>query len=386
MNHTIRSIIAFCFTAHFAQAELYLLTGSPTPSYGLDTFGAGLFRIADDGKVTEIAELFPESVGSTWVGASYEWRKIVIRSESVIVLDFDKGGISKMCKNPLADDALYYWLANQPALGPTLEWLSVDSANRYSVHGMIVDASVPCEKSFVDLAREDMKHFMAHGHPALGDIANSDAPRGASMHSLTRQIGVVGETEKIPLGLQVPEALRSGIQDDRAQVLINNPKTLVLSLETRTGDIYRTLVFRKNDKTWHILPARGDRPPRLRAFGKYITAIEIRGRSTQNPKSGGEQNWKHEDGRMGPPPGGRIDASHVYPGRLHVYDVETERIFSITTNEGDSEILLIEDGNVYYRANDQLYSAPIGEEGIGKARLVATDEIIRYVHWAFIKH
>ncbi len=36
----------------------------------------------------------------------------------------------------------------------------------------------------------------------------------------------------------------------------------------------------------------------------------------------------------------------VYSGRLDVYSIDTEKLFTIATNQGDSEILLIEDGTV----------------------------------------
>jgi hypothetical protein len=71
----------------------------------------------------------------------------------------------------------------------------------------------------------------------------------------------------------------------------------------------------------------------------------------------------------------------VYPGRLHLYNVYTEKIYTISTKQADSEILLVDNATVYYRASDRLYSAPITENGIGEARLLATDEAIRDAHW-----
>jgi hypothetical protein len=79
------------------------------------------------------------------------------------------------------------------------------------------------------------------------------------------------------------------------------------------------------------------------------------------------------------------ESAVVYPGRLHLYDIDTERVYTIETKQGDSEVLLIENGTVYYRASDRLYSVPITDKGIGVARLIATDEAIRDAHWAFIK-
>jgi len=88
---------------------------------------------------------------------------------------------------------------------------------------------------------------------------------------------------------------------------------------------------------------------------------------------------------MGPTPHPSND-KEVYPGRLYLYDVDTERVFTITTDQGDSEVLLVEDDTVYYRASDRLYSAPITAKGMGPARLVAKGDEVRDSHWAFVKH
>jgi hypothetical protein len=76
----------------------------------------------------------------------------------------------------------------------------------------------------------------------------------------------------------------------------------------------------------------------------------------------------------------------VYPGRIHLYDAATERVRDIVTNQGDSEVILVEGGTVYYRASDRLYSAVITEAGLGPARLLVAGEAIRDAHWAFFRH
>jgi hypothetical protein len=48
--------------------------------------------------------------------------------------------------------------------------------------------------------------------------------------------------------------------------------------------------------------------------------------------------------------------------------------------------LLVQNNTVYYRVTDRLYSVPITDKGIGTAKPIATDNIIRDSHWAFIKH
>lgn len=76
----------------------------------------------------------------------------------------------------------------------------------------------------------------------------------------------------------------------------------------------------------------------------------------------------------------------TFPGRLYLYDVEAGRTFLITTNQADSEILLVENGIVYCRVSDRLYSAEVKEEGVGAPRLLAKAEVVRDAHWAFTSH
>jgi hypothetical protein len=90
---------------------------------------------------------------------------------------------------------------------------------------------------------------------------------------------------------------------------------------------------------------------------------------------------------MGPSIQNRFIASDfVFPGRLHLYNIDTGQDTVITTNQGDSEVLLVDKNVVYYRVSNRLYSASITAGAIAMPKLLATDETIRDVHWAFIKH
>jgi hypothetical protein len=99
----------------------------------------------------------------------------------------------------------------------------------------------------------------------------------------------------------------------------------------------------------------------------------------------GKDEWTTEEGEMGPSQLDSFETSTlVFPGRLHVFDTDTENVYTITTNQGDSEILLIDAGTVYYRVSSRLYGVSISDKGLGEARLLATDDVIRDAHWAFV--
>jgi hypothetical protein len=202
---------------------------------------------------------------------------------------------------------------------------------------------------------------------------------------------------------RVPAALMEGFHQPYDRIVINNPHVFVLILAGKTGPP-RTLAFRKSDKTWHQIPAQTGTRGTMRGFGRFIAIAEASPKVEQtgepagsailsSPKIGkvresaGKAAWRTTAGRMGPSIFGRFNISDaVYPGRLHLYDVETEQINTIVTNQADSEVLLVEDYIVYYRSSDKLYLAKITKSGIGVPRLMATAEAIRDAHWAFIKH
>ena len=79
------------------------------------------------------------------------------------------------------------------------------------------------------------------------------------------------------------------------------------------------------------------------------------------------------------------ETDRAYPGNLNICDSHTEKIFPIHTKQGASEVLLIDNGMVYWRAARRLYSAALTDSGFGEARLLVNDESILDIHYAFFK-
>ena len=75
-----------------------------------------------------------------------------------------------------------------------------------------------------------------------------------------------------------------------------------------------------------------------------------------------------------------------HPGILFLYNTETDKYIEWETQQGDSEILLVEDETVYYRVFNAIYKAPIvnGEELGTPELLVRDDEVVPFIHWAFM--
>ena len=163
-------------------------------------------------------------------------------------------------------------------------------------------------------------------------------------------------------------------------------------------------LLRRRDQTWHAIPDSLI-PALPRGFGHYVAFADTEMKSSVNKRlypnrplkglkgvhdpevSAGAAEWKTDRRDTGPSLEESMRASeYVYNGRLSLYNIENERVYTIETNQGNSEILLVENETVYYRVNDRLYSAAITEAGLGAPKLLATDAVINDVHWAFLGH
>jgi hypothetical protein len=392
MNRVVYSyIVAFVLCCEHGMAQLHLVTGSPWKD-GTASYPSVLLRLDDKGILTPLSELVSSGVGTEWIGASYDWRKLVLLSRDLtaIVVDFDAAAKVKACKLPDSQGRalMQSWLAAAQG-GPSFEWLETgaDVIKDALVIGMLLDPKASCDESFLKLGPESIRDGVAHGSPGIADLVNQDG--FVTEFSADAPGAVMAFTNKpVQLGYEVPDNLRRGMKS-LSLMEVNDAKTVVLTM-FQAGKGYRTVVFRKTDRTWHTLRNVSEEHPKIRGFGKYIALTEVRAKTPRNPVSAGMDNWIPGEDRLRPDLRERIsslDSHHpvVYPGILHIYNIDSGQIVSFSTNQGDSEVLLVEDDVVYYRAADQLFSVPILRDRVGTSRLLATDDAIRDAHWAFIR-
>lgn len=392
-----------------AWGQLYLIAGTPENDR-TEQYGSGLIQVRDDGAVKLVKRLTPGSQGLEYVAISYDLRKAVIvpndilnRDKAVVVVDLDRGDVIKECVRPAAEK-LYAmvgkWLADIPGQGPVLVWMLVgDSPDIPQTFGMLLDSSRSCEDSFPGVTEASLGHISIHGTAGWGFDEGTYVAMDHGDARRPFQSGAVAAFDVTT----IPQNLRNGV--DAPWVISNNRKVLVLDTKNRDSTIHNTLVFRKRDRTWLRIPA----PSGIllqRAFGSFVVLTEApynratlaqfkkntgtitMTRNAADEQSAGAAEWRDHDSEFGPNIRDHFEFEdpRVFSGRLHVFDVETERLLTIETHQADSEVLLIENNTAYYRVSDRLYSAPINEKGIGAAKLIAKDELIRDSHWAFIKH
>jgi hypothetical protein len=370
------------------QAQLYLITGSPTPKHN-EGFASALFRVGEAGTITKEFDI--AAGGTEWIGLSYESESAVVLGRypdnHTSIIDMSKASLSKRCENPPGHgmSLVNQWLAHLPDRGLTfVEHLSGNDPLKGQLVGMIADPALPCENSFVTLDPTEIKYVVAQGKGGVADVSVPDGIR-VTIDLEGKVIAWVAGIPTYP-GFEIPVALRQGLSSrPSVWMLVNNSRVAVFSLFEKTSG--RAVVFRKRDGTWRRLPDVSGQPFWLKGFGDIVAMSEARVKSDKYPASAGPAGWRKHRSDMGPNIDGRLhDSSEVFPGRLQLYDTERDRVYAITTNQGDSEVLLVDKNVVYYRVSDRLYSTEITVDGLAPARLIATSEVVRDTHWAFIVH
>jgi hypothetical protein len=403
-------VTALLGTTPTMKGQVFLITGTPDQN---SHYASDLVEIGDSG-VKNATEILSQKDGFAWGAVSYDADRAVLLSgvldNRVIVIDLRQAAIVKQCtvpglssRDPLELALTDQWLARLPGGELILGLLfarGTGTALRSEGLSMSLDPETPCDRSFSAVPPYDsLKYIDAHGMVGVGDeLSPEGAHAGINPDGELAYMGV-------EFGFRIPvERLKELPKDAFVRIDTNTPQMMIAAVvdnATRVGA--RFLLFRKSDQSWHEIPVKSDHFG-LRGFGAFVAGVEDVGKPAEprvgttaaaeraltrhsDPVSAGGAEWRTRPNRTGP---SLVDsfrnASAAYPGRLHVYNIDTEKLFTITTNQGDSEILLIEDNTVYYRVSNRLYTAPITDSGIGAATLIATDEAIRDAHWAFIKH
>jgi len=379
-------VLGLCGCARAAQ--LYLITGSPEPR-APEGYTSTLFRV-EDGTLVKVVDLVTDKGGTDWIATSQDFRKAVLAPKDperypVVVVDFDQGAPTKQCVNADPGGPIERWLLDLPGIGPAYGEL-LGSANGIRARAMALNAEIPCDRSFAPISPSEVKHLVASGAAGVAESGGSDwMPAGVAPDGTVTRF--FGPGLAAYFDYRVPPPMFSDLKERSTIIVANNRQLFAISLiDYPRPNSRRLAVFRKSDKTWHRMPDFTESTDYLRAFGSFIASVAASPKSTAKGESAGRSEWRTQIAKTGPSISGMFAESYaIFPGHLYVYDVETDRTYSINTGQGDSEVLLIEKGVVYYRASDRLYGAAVSGASLTPGRLLATSEAIRDAHWAFLK-
>jgi hypothetical protein len=249
---------------------------------------------------------------------------------------------------------------------------------------MVADPSVACADSFSIGSRQDTKYLISSGQDGVADLgADSTIHIGMETGGDLNKAWLGGE--RAYFDYRVPDQFTAAVSRPVASIVASNASEFAVVVSDAAGGTPQLLVLRKSDNTWHKAPGFG--PSFVRGFGSFVAIAETQPKTAQNPISAGAGEWRRSEAASGPSIEARLsNLPYVLPGRLDLFDVATERTYSIPTSQGDSEVLLVDSNTVYYRVSNRLYSAAVNPGGIGPAQLLSTSESVRDVHWAFVKH
>jgi hypothetical protein len=157
------------------------------------------------------------------------------------------------------------------------------------------------------------------------------------------------------------------------------------TLNTEKGDSKGILYNLKGDDNWKFHQFEGDVTSIFSIDNWIIGRVGMKNRDMKltNPIKV-SRNPKLKE--IGVNPDFRLSylSDLYYPGILFLFNLENEKYLQIITNDADSEILLIEGNQVYYRIYDEIYKAEIIGGKVTEGKLLVKDDIVPDIHWAFI--
>jgi len=139
---------------------------------------------------------------------------------------------------------------------------------------MLLDPAVSCEESFANRPIEGVRYALKDGQAGPGDvvfnmgldIVLADTPDEVDYGRVY--------AKRIALDYTVPRDLLASTRW-LPYLDINDSHVFCITLAPPGAyRSYRVLVFRKSDKTWHVLRTPSEIGPDLRGFGRYIAVTE----------------------------------------------------------------------------------------------------------------
>lgn len=153
---------------------------------------------------------------------------------------------------------------------------------------------------------------------------------------------------------------------------------------------FYSIVYNKIDNQWFEVVLKGN-ALKLRAYGHWLAG---------SVRDGMDRNAKYFPlSKNSPGSAVRYSAKLPYqfadwaintsiyaPGILYLLNTQTQKYIEWSTEQGDSEILLVQNEVVYYRVFDEIYKVTIeNEEKLGKPELLVKENlVVPFIHWAFI--
>ncbi len=392
------------------------------PSYDSpDSFDPQIYRLnAEGGRLQPVYMLKLDGEGLDFTRADFRSRRLVFAWPRVVpanlcIVNMDAVGspvkvplelsdVPASAWSPLPADYLRYdaemakpsakiiydhhpTLVGMPGVGGHWLALRVTTFRGNLIAGYRLDMTP--QREILDSAA--MSHLRVQGDFGLArELGESDAQL-ATIRDGKVFVGLTDIGVPAPGGTDDPKAFWRLVAHDGTTTIMYRLKDPDAS---SMGDGASRLYIRNGSSAkWRILVVPGSQP-RVKMIDSWVmgeAASDDLGRESPGASERRRYHQRYrEEAARNRQREGRLATDQVFgahksyfPGILFLINAATARYFEIRTGQGDSEILLVHQGTVYYRVNDSLFAAPLKEDSIGPSRLLARDDVIPDVHWAF---
>jgi hypothetical protein len=386
-----------------SSGQLYLVTGVQlTQDQTLKVPSAVYSVDASKRLATPVAELVGPKDGSLFVQVDHDRRVIVIGSwherYRLVVLSMDAP--SKPRSFLASYDGWFEFFLFENPQGRLMEAFHVGPCcTQDRLFGFDLLAPDPNGEP-QDLPWQGYRNVRREGAWPPGDDTRMEVfPRTTLVLDPNKSIA--------DLGVSFPASIKQD-RDDFFSLAVNNDEMLVVNRARFPGKEFvgeggttELLVYDKNLQRWSTVRFPGEATA-VRGFGHWLvlghrdlmvsreTAMRNEPYSVKkSPGSEHRKTWLRSGSDERDGGNATVDdffrrGRYYYPGIMYLYDVRSQKRYEIKTSEGDSEILLVDGDTVYYRVNQNLYSAAVGTSELGNSKLILSDETVQLSHWAFI--
>lgn len=381
-----------------AEKPIHFVSGCPTPKSDAK-FPSSIYKIDKSKKaLVKVREVVSAEKGTEFIRPYYEEGKIVIKTKYVsmelgisssyfALIDLDNSMVANNFKitYPEIYSDVQDQLLSIPSKGLFLAAHVFKDENNEKLLGMNLMTMKQEELSW-----DALKYVKVSGIPGgatPGDVfVASVKADGQIMINTTK--GKIETDWKLPTLIKFKE-------NEVVGIYVNNHEVLALSfsksrVKKKEGLGYVPFhILDKKTNEWRTVQFTGGRTG-VRGFGPWLAgyvadeerAVESPGKEKRRKVS--KFPSKEDMTASGTPVDWRFEDFRIFcPGILFIYNAQTQHNYTIETGQGDSEVLLVEGDTVYYRVNDEIFEAKIAKEKVEAGKLIAKDEVVPDIHWAF---
>ena len=385
---TIVSVIVLTLTALAAPCQatissnLYFLS-STTGGYYPNTYPTVLYKINTNHHLKRLRAITTQNQGSLFVRPYYDERLIIIGSLNnsylqLDILDMEKPSIESSTDIKLCEGCNYtsgYFTNNDKELAfITTHLQQVNNMPKLTILGVNLRS-----KRNNSYDEDSLKHVKVFG----GSSGNfkSDHLHYLYIHN---QKPAYSGAKMVELGWELPDKLKNS-NDMLITEFVNNEQIrVILTLDSLKAQVQEFFVYDKLNNQW--ISFKLNNKGWFKSFGAWLTTEQqtfeftrlqaLAEHSSQSHKETTLQ-YKHYLHRFSE---WNIDKT----GLLHIINPIQNIHIQLDTKAPDSEVLLIENGQVIYRVEDKIYSAKINGAKLTAPTLLVQSDEIPAIHWAFI--